>query len=241
MSTVATQLNWASSYVVNDFYRRFLVRGSTEHHYVMISKAATLGLMVLGAAVSYIMQTVAGGWDMVVNIGAGTGAVYLLRWYWWRINAWSEISSMITAAAVSLTLKLKSPFAASDPDQFAKNLLLTVAITTLVWVVTTFLTPPEPESKLLAFYRLVRPGVAGWKRIAHLAPEIAPTKDGWYNLMDWALGCLMVYMTLFGIGKLLLGSTPTGLLFMGIAAFSGYAIYWDLSKRGWGTLSGRQE
>jgi solute:Na+ symporter, SSS family len=241
MSTVATQLNWASSYVVNDFYRRFLVRGSTEHHYVMISKAATLGLMVLGAAVSYIMQTVAGGWDMVVNIGAGTGAVYLLRWYWWRINAWSEISSMITAAAVSLTLKLKSPFAASDPDQFAKNLLLTVAVTTLVWVVTTFLTPPEPESKLLAFYRLVRPGVAGWRRVAHLAPEIAPTKDGWYNLMDWALGCLMVYMTLFGIGKLLLGSTTTALLFMGIAAFSGYAIYWDLSKRGWGTLSGRQD
>ena len=241
MSTVATQLNWASSYVVNDFYRRFLVRDSTEHHYVMVSKAATMGLMVLGAAVSYIMQTVAGGWDMVVNIGAGTGAVYLLRWYWWRINAWSEISSMITAAAVSLTLKVASPFAASDPDQFAKNLLLTVAITTFVWVATTFMTAPEPESKLLEFYRRVRPGVAGWKRVAHLAPEIAPTKDGWYNLMDWALGCLMVYMTLFGIGKVLLGSTTTGLLFLGIAAFSGYAIYWDLSKRGWGTLSGREE
>jgi Na+/proline symporter len=241
MSTVATQLNWASSYLVNDFYRRFLVRDSTEHHYVMVSKAATMGLMVLGAAVSYLMQTVAGGWDMVVNIGAGTGAVYLLRWYWWRINAWSEISSMITAAAVSLTLKFASPFAASDPDQFAKNLLLTVAITTFVWVATTFITPPEPESKLLEFYRRVRPGVAGWKRVAHLAPEIAPTKDGWYNLMDWALGCLMVYMTLFGIGKVLLGSLATGLLFMGIAAFSGYAIYWDLSKRGWGTLSGREE
>jgi hypothetical protein len=148
---------------------------------------------------------------------------------------------MITAAAVSLTLKFASPFAASDPDQFAKNLLLTVAITTFVWVATTFITPPEPESKLLEFYRRVRPGVAGWKRVAHLAPEIAPTKDGWYNLMDWALGCLMVYMTLFGIGKVLLGSLATGLLFMGIAAFSGYAIYWDLSKRGWGTLSGREE
>ena len=241
MSTIATQLNWSSSYLVNDFYRRFLVRHSTEHHYVSVSKAATLGVMVLGAAVSYMMQTVAGGWDMVVNIGAGTGAVYLLRWYWWRINAWSEISSMITAAAVSLTLKFKSPFPESDPNQFAKNLLLTVVVTTLVWVVTTLLTAPEPESKLLEFYRRVRPGVAGWKRIAHLAPEIAPTKDGWYNLMDWALGCLMVYMTLFGIGKLLLGSTTTGLVFMGIAAFSGYAIYWDLSKRGWGTLSGRQD
>ena len=89
---------------------------------------------------------------MVVNIGAGTGAVYLLRWYWWRINAWSEISAMITAAAVSITLRFASPFAASDPNQFAKNLLLTVAITTVVWVAATFLTQPEPESNS-GFYR----------------------------------------------------------------------------------------
>jgi len=241
MSTIATQLNWSSSYIVNDFYRRFLARERTESHYVMVSKVATLGLMVLGAAVSYMMRTVAGGWDMVVNIGAGTGAVYLLRWYWWRINAWSEISAMATAAAVSITLRFKSPFAATDPNQFAKNLVLTVALTTAVWLVATFVTKPEPEPKLLSFYRRVRPGVAGWKHIALLAPEIAPTRDGWYNLMDWALGCLMVYMTLFGIGKLLLGSPSTGVLFLATAAVSGYAIYWDLSRRGWQTLSGRAD
>jgi len=241
MSTIATQLNWSSSYIVNDFYRRFLARERTESHYVMVSKVATLGLMVLGAAVSYMMRTVAGGWDMVVNIGAGTGAVYLLRWYWWRINAWSEISAMATAAAVSITLRFKSPFAATDPNQFAKNLVLTVALTTAVWLVATFVTKPEPEPKLLSFYRRVRPGVAGWKHIALLAPEIAPTRDGWYNLIDWALGCLMVYMTLFGIGKLLLGSPSTGVLFLATAAVSGYAIYWDLSRRGWQTLSGRAD
>jgi len=241
MSTIATQLNWSSSYIINDFYRRFLARERTESHYVMVSKVATLGLMVLGAAVSYMMRTVAGGWDMVVNIGAGTGAVYLLRWYWWRINAWSEISAMATAAAVSITLRFKSPFAATDPNQFAKNLVLTVALTTAVWLVATFVTKPEPEPKLLSFYRRVRPGVAGWKHIALLAPEIAPTRDGWYNLMDWALGCLMVYMTLFGIGKLLLGSPSTGVLFLATAAVSGYAIYWDLSRRGWQTLSGRAD
>jgi Na+/proline symporter len=240
MSTIATQLNWSSSYVVNDFYRRFLVRKQTERHYVTVSKVATMGLMVLGAAVSYIMQTVAGGWDMVVNIGAGTGAVYLLRWYWWRINAWSEISAMITAAVTSITLRFVSPFAASDPNLFGKNLVLTVAITTLVWLAATLLTEPEPEAKLLEFYRRVRPGVAGWGHIAGRAPEITPTRDGWYNLMDWALGCLMVYMTLFGIGKLLLGSTVTGALFLATAALSGYVIYWDLSRRGWETLSGKE-
>ncbi len=240
MSTIATQLNWSSSYVVNDFYRRFLVRGRGEDHYVTVSKVATMGLMVLGAAVSYVMQTVAGGWDMVVNIGAGTGAVYLLRWYWWRINAWSEISAMITAAVTSIVLRFASPFAPSDPNQFGKNLVLTVVVTTVVWLAATFLTKPEPESKLLEFYRRVRPGVFGWKHVAAMAPEIAPTRDGWYNLMDWVFGCLMVYMILFGIGKLLLGATMTGLWFMALAALSGYVIYWDLSRRGWETLSGRQ-
>ncbi len=240
MSTIATQLNWSSSYIVNDFYRRFLVRQRNEKHYVTVSKVATLGLMVLGASVSYLMQTVAGGWDMLVNIGAGTGAVYLLRWYWWRINAWSEISAMTTAAVTSIILRFASPFAASDPNQFGKNLVLTVAITTIVWLAATFLTQPEPESKLLSFYRKVRPGVTGWRRVAVLAPEIPPTQDGWYNFMDWILGCLMVYMTLFAIGKLLLGSTGTGLLFLAIAAVSGYIIYWDLSRRGWETLSGKE-
>jgi Na+/proline symporter len=241
MSTIATQLNWSSSYIVNDFYRRFLVRERNEKHYVTVSKLATLGLMVMGASVSYVMQTVAGGWDMVVNIGAGTGAVYLLRWYWWRINAWSEISAMIAAAVTSISLRFASPFAASDPNQFGKNLVLTVAITTMVWVAATFLTRPEPESKLLDFYRRVRPGVTGWRRVAVLAPDIPPTQDGWYNFMDWGLGCLMVYMTLFGIGKLILGSTATGFVFLAVAAVCGFIIYWDLSRRGWETLSGKEE
>jgi len=240
MSTIATQLNWATSYLVNDFYRRFLVRSRDESHYVSTSKVVTLGLMVLGAAVSYIMQTVAGGWDMVVNIGAGTGAVYLLRWYWWRISAWSEVSAMGMAAITSILVRVVKPFAGSDPEVLAKSVLATVAVTTVTWLAVTFLTPPEPQSKLLEFYRRVRPAVAGWKHIAALAPEVPPTHDGWYNLMDWLLGCLMVYMALFGIGKLLLGATAWGIAFLVISAASGYTIYWDFSRRGWETLSGRK-
>ncbi len=240
MSTIATQLNWATSYLVNDFYRRFLVRSRDERHYVSTSKVVTLSLMVLGAAVSYVMRTVAGGWDMVVNIGAGTGAVYLLRWYWWRISAWSEVSAMGMAAITSILVRVVKPFAGSDPEVLAKSVLATVAVTTVTWLAVTFLTQPEPESKLLEFYRRVRPAVAGWKRIAALAPEVPPTHDGWYNLMDWLLGCLMVYMALFGIGKLLLGATEWGIAFLVISAVSGYAIYWDFSRRGWETLSGRK-
>jgi len=239
MSTIATQLNWGSSYLVNDFYRRFARPGQAEKHYVVVSKVATMGLMVLGAAVSYLMRTVAGGWDMVVNIGAGTGAVYLLRWYWWRISAWSEISAMATAAVTSIILRFRTPFAASDPNLFAKNLLLTVVVTSVVWLGATLATPPEPESKLVEFYRRVRPGMRGWRRIAALAPEVTPTRDGWYNLADWVGGCLMVYMTLFGIGKLVLGFPETGVLFLAVAALCGGFIYRDLSRRGWETLSGR--
>ena len=239
MSTIATQLNWGSSYVVNDFYRRFAVRGRDERHYVLASKLATAFLAILGAIVSLYMQSVSGAWELILGIGAGTGAVYLLRWYWWRINAWSEISAMIAAAITTALLRTKVHLSGSDSEVFAKSILLTVAVTTVAWVATTFLTRPEPESKLVKFYRRVRPGVSGWKPIAALAPEIPPSQDGWYNLMDWLLGCLMVYMALFGIGKLLLGSVPLGLGFLALSVISGYAIYWDLSRRGWETFSGK--
>jgi hypothetical protein len=114
-----------------------------------------------------------------------------------------------------------------------------VAVTSVVWLAVTFLTKPEPESKLLAFYRRVRPSILGWRHIAALAPEVPASQDGWYNLLDWLLGCLMVYMALFGIGKLLLGSTGMGLLFLAISGLSAYVIYWDFSRRGWETLSGK--
>jgi hypothetical protein len=173
----------------------------------------------------------------LLGVGAGTGAVYLLRWYWWRINAWSEVSAMTAAAVTTVLLHTVIHIQGNEATVFAKSILLTVLITSVVWVAVTFLTPPEPESKLVQFYRRVRPGVAGWKRIASLAPEVPATRDGWYNLMDWLLGCLMVYMALFGVGNLLLTSRGLGILFLALSAASGYAIYWDFSKRGWETLS----
>jgi solute:Na+ symporter, SSS family len=246
MSTIATQLNWGSSYIINDFYRRFLVRARDERHYVFASKVATACLAVLGAAVSLVMTSVAGAWQLLLGVGAGTGAVYLLRWYWWRINAWSEVSAMTTAAVATIVLNIKRrsgvaliPFSGSDPEVFAKSLLLTVAVTTTVWIAVTFLTPPEPEWKLLEFYRRVRPLSAGWKHIAAATPEVQRSNDGWYNLMDWLLGCVMVYMALFGSGKIILGQAHVGLVFLGVSAVSAYLIYWDLSRRGWETLSGR--
>ncbi|HEV2352399.1 MAG TPA: sodium:solute symporter family protein [Terriglobia bacterium] len=245
MSTIATQLNWGSSYIVNDFYRRFLSPGKPERHYVSASKVATALLAVLGAGVSLVMTSVAGAWQLLLGVGAGTGAVYLLRWYWWRINAWSEVSAMTAAAVTTALLQIKLngealiQFSGTASEVFAKTLLLTILITSVVWITVTLMTDPEPQSKLLEFYKRVRPGITGWKPIAALAPEIAPVHDVLYNLMDWLLGCLMVYMAMFGIGEMLLGSATTGLIFLVIAAAAGYGIYWDLSRRGWETLSGR--
>jgi hypothetical protein len=148
---------------------------------------------------------------------------------------------MVTAATTTVLLRTVIHIQGAEAIVFAKSILLTVAVTSGVWLAVTYLTAPEPESKLLEFYRRVRPGVTGWKQVAALAPEVPASHDGWYSLMDWLLGCLMVYMALFGIGKLLLGSTGLGILFLAVAAAAGYAIYWDFSKRGWETLSGREK
>src|SRR5689334_8732078 len=142
MSTIGTQLNWGTSYLVNDFYRRFLVRERTEHHYVVISKLFTLVMVAVSGYVAAQLTSILQGWQIVLSIGFGTGAVYILRWYWWRINAWSEITAMAVAAAVTLLLT-RFTFAGNEPVIFAKTALITVAITSVAWLAATFLTPPE--------------------------------------------------------------------------------------------------
>src|SRR6266700_5525207 len=123
MSTIATQLNWGSSYLVEDFYRRFIRRNATEKHYVNISRVATLLLVAASAFVSEQLVTISQGWQVVLEVGAGTGGVYLLRWYWWRVNAGSEISAMATALVVTVGLRWTEPFSGSSPVVFAKTAL----------------------------------------------------------------------------------------------------------------------
>ncbi len=234
MSTVATQLNWGSSYLVSDFYRRFLKRGASETHYVNISRLVTLLLVIAAAWVSAQLVTITAGWKIVLEVGAGTGGVYLLRWYWWRVNAWSEIAAMITAMAVTLLLHVQrpwmwllgrtEPFMGSASVVFAKTTLVTTGVTTLVWVAVTLLTPPEPKEVLVAFYRKVRPHVVGWKAIASQAPEIQPTRDLGRNLLSWLVGCIMVYAALFGIGKICFGRYAEGAALAGLAAVCAYFI-----------------
>jgi len=237
MSTLGTQLNWGVSYLVNDLYRRFLARDKSERHYVAIGRLFTIVLVLISGYVASQLTSIGQGWRIVLELGIGTGAVYILRWYWWRINAWSEIVAMSVAALVTFLLHRVS-FSGNDAVIFAKTSLVTAGCTTVAWVVATFLTPAEPADKLLAFYRRVHPAIYGWKHVARQAPEMPEVRDFGSNAFDWAMGCVMVYGTLFGIGKIVFGAWISGSLLLGIAALSGYLIFWDLSKRGWQTLSG---
>ncbi len=237
MSTIGTQLNWGTSYLVNDFYRRFLVRDAREKHYVLISKLITVLLVLTSGYVASQLTSISQGWELVLNLGAGTGAVYILRWFWWRINAWSEISAMLVAAVVALLLA-HVQFTGNNAVVFAKSTLLTAGITTVAWIVITLMTKAESEQTLLAFYRRVHPTVYGWKRIAALAPELSEVRDFASSSFDTVMGCILVYGTLFGIGKLVFGQWGVGILLLLLAGLAGGLIYWDISRRGWQTLSG---
>ncbi|HET9399478.1 MAG TPA: sodium:solute symporter family protein [Candidatus Acidoferrales bacterium] len=231
MSTLATQLNWGSSYLVADFYRRFLKRGAAEHHYVVVSRIVTALLVLAAAYVSWQLTSIRGGWEAVAEIGAGTGGVYLLRWYWWRINAWSEISAMIVALACTIFLHVVNPFS-GQPEfiVFAKTTLFTTLLTTIAWVIVTFATKPESDEVLLKFYRKVRPDVAGWKRVAAMAPEIPQTHDLAANLVSWLLGCAMVYCTLFGVGEICFERYSLGAVILLVAIISGAVLYGRIAR-----------
>ena len=237
MSTVGTQLNWGTSYLINDFYRRFLVKNGTEKHYVFVSKVFIVLLVIASGYTAAHIASIQSAWQLLLGMGAGTGGVLLLRWYWWRINAWSEISSMIAAFLVSISLT-QAHFSGNDSVVFAKTAMITAGVTTLVWIIVTLLTHAEPQALLLNFYRRVRPTIHGWRHIAALAPEIVPVRDLRANFFDWIMGCALIYCTMFGIGELVLEEWLPGFILLIGAALAGYFIYWSLSRRGWETLSG---
>jgi solute:Na+ symporter, SSS family len=237
MSTVGTQLNWGTSYFINDFYRRFVVRKGTEKHYVMVSKLFIVLLVILSGYTAAHITSIQSAWQLLLGMGAGTGGVLMLRWYWWRVNAWSEISAMVAAFVVSVSLR-RVEFSGNSSVVFAKTALITTAATTIVWLATTFLTRPESDERLLKFYRRVHPTIQGWKRIAALAPDMPPVRDFGANTFDWIMGCTLVYCCMFGIGELVLQAWLTGFALLVVAAIAGALIYWSLSRRGWETLSG---
>jgi Na+/proline symporter len=221
MSTISTQLNWGASYLVNDLYQRFLRPGADQKELVRVSRWATALLMVSSLVVTFFLTSIEGAWRFLLAVGAGTGLVLILRWYWWRISAWSEIAAMIASLVVSVVLWFGVGLNPDDLEQWAWIMLATVAASTGVWVVVTFLTRPEADETLDAFYRRVRPGGPGWRTVAvRLGFGREPIDGGALNWTNWIAGVVCVYASLFGIGQVLFGEPLRAVLFLGTAALA---------------------
>jgi len=210
MSTISTHLNWGASYIVDDWYARFVAPGQDDAHYVLVGRVATVVLIVLASVVSLFLENARQAFNILLQIGAGTGSIFLLRWFWWRVNAWSEISGMIISFAVAVYFAFwHKPlgFAPLDPSV---QLIIGVGITTAGWLVVTRLTPPVRRETLQAFYDRIRPFGRGWRRAVDVGPN--PETGGLAaSLACWFLGCVVVYSALFGTGLLLYGRVTTGM------------------------------
>ncbi len=219
MSTISTHLNWGASYLVNDVYLRFIRPGASPRAQVFASRIATGSLMVLSLVVMAFLTSVEQGWKLLIGLGAGTGLVFILRWYWWRINAWSEISAMGASfiMAVALQLAHLDSSNTSRPD-YAIAMLLTVGVSTVVWLTVTLLTQPESPETLERFYRRVRPGGAGWRNVAkRLGFGNDPIPGGVLSWVNWVAGVLAVYSAVFAVGALVTGSRAAAGGYFGLA------------------------
>lgn len=209
-STILTHLNWGASYLVHDFYRRFLKQGASERHYVRAGRIATVLLFVASSSLVFVLETAQESFNIILQVGAGTGLLYLLRWFWWRITAWCEIVAMLSSFGVSLAfLALRRSGTSIGTHQ---ELLLTVVVTTICWLATAYLGPQTEMSTLISFYRKVHPFGPGWRRVREAAgiseeeaANYALKENVPLSLLGWAAGCAMIWSSLFTVGNFLYG------------------------------------
>ena len=221
-STIETHLNWGTSYLVHDLYRRFLRPGLSEKHYVLVGRLTTAGLMICAAFMTYALATAKEAFELILSIGAGTGLLYLLRWFWWRVSAWSEIAAMVSSFLVALGFFV----ARKNGLELAAevSLLVTVGVTTIVWIATTLLAPPTDAATLERFYTLVRPAGPGWRPVAQRVGITSVEDSLPQAMLGWVLGCAFVYSGLFGVGSLLYGRMPQFAMWLVVFVVSGVGL-----------------
>ncbi len=230
MSTLSTYLNLSSAYFVNDFYRPFIKKDATEKHLIAVSRIATVALSIITAVITYNVTSIVGVFKFLIAFGSGTGLVYIVRWYWWRVNAWSEISAMICSTAVSAVLYLHPFF---ENSAYYLKLFLIISISTFVWVAVTLLTKPASDEKLLNFYKLTNPGGPGWKPFEKMHGGISNGRSLSGVIFEWVCGCVFLISLTLGTGKMLLGYYASGSIWIAVALVSGGIIYKRFSKKGW--------
>jgi len=233
-STILTHLNWGSSYLVHDFYQRFIRTDATEKHYVFVGRLTTVGLFLCSAGTVYLLDTAKDNFDIILQIGAGTGLLYLLRWFWWRITAWCEVVAMISSFGVSIVLLvLKKQFQVEIGTHHA--LLITIAFTTVCWVLTAFFGPQTERRALIEFYKKVRPFGPGWRRVRQEAgiseKEAAATHENIpLAMLGWSAGCAVIWSSLFAVGNFLYGRMAMAGVLLAVFIASGIALLWVINK-----------
>ena len=236
-STILTHLNWGASYLVHDFYRRFLNRGGTEKHYVLAGRMATVGLFLASSAMVFALDTAKDSFDLLLQVGAGTGLLYLVRWFWWRVTAWCEIVAMISSFGISIVfLILKKNGMVFETS---RQLLLTIACTTVCWLLTAYLGPANDPAVLATFYKKVRPFGPGWRHVREqlgISEAEAKADIRVQNipqaLVGWIMGCTMIWSALFTVGNFLYGRTGYALALFAVFLVSG-GIVVRIVKRIW--------
>jgi solute:Na+ symporter, SSS family len=231
MSTISTQMNWGASYLVNDVYARFIRPDAGDRHLAMAARLASVLVLAVGAGAAWLMRdfSVDEAWKFLAALGAGTGAVFMLRWYWWRINAWSEIVAM---AASLVFFIIVSGFI----EQNEHRLAVVAGLTIVAWVAATFLTRPEDDHVLQRFYRKVRPGGPGWAPVASACPDVAADTNLRWSLLAALFATAMVYLTLPGVGLVIFGHYARAALALGAAAVCGLIMVLLLRRVGWASF-----
>jgi len=235
-STILTHLNWGASYLVHDFYQRFVRKNKTEKHYVLVGRLVTVFLFFCASGTVYLLDTAKDAFDLIIQVGAGTGLLYLVRWFWWRVNAWCEIVAMASSFAVSIVLLLLHKNGLFISTHV--GLLITIAVTTTLWMSTAFLGPATDRETLIAFYKKVKPFGPGWTVIREAAGvSVEEAKATGQNiplgLLGWLSGCITIWSALFTVGNFLYGRMNYALILFGIFTVSGLVLlhvmnrYWS--------------
>jgi Na+/proline symporter len=232
-STILTHLNWGSSYLVHDFYRRFINADADEKHYVNVGRVCTVMLYIVAALLSLVLNTSQDAFEVLISIGAGTGLLYLLRWFWWRINATCEVVAMVSSFTISVVFFTMKRTGHALP--FAQTVLYSVAITTVCWLVTAFVSAPTSRERLIAFYKKVHPAGPGWTKIREEAgvseSEAALHSDHMGKAtLGWISGCLTIWSSLFAIGNFLYGRTSTAVLLTAVFVVSGSVLLYVVNR-----------
>jgi Na+/proline symporter len=232
-STILTHLNWGASYLVHDFYRRFVRKDAGEKHYVMAGRIATVILFLASSSLVFFLDSAKNAFDIILQVGAGTGLLYLVRWFWWRVNAWCEVVAMVSSFVVSLILLFLNRN--GIPISTHIGLLVTVICTTICWVTTAYCGPETDRATLIAFYKKIRPFGPGWRRIrqeAGLSDERpgASAQNIPMALLGWFAGCTMIWSALFAVGNVLYARYDLAITLSVVFAVSASAVIYVVNR-----------